>query len=197
MGFDYEKSANLAGAEESAGSHPGGTNTKEAEFLRSSLEAEKQLRARGLEAAQRAARAEAAPAEEAKVPSKLRRRAIASGGAVVMVILLGMSIAVWRVPQEKARIAMVGGRPVARADEPITIVALSRDNRWVITGENKTVCLWDLRAHDPVANPVVLRGHDRPVSAVAISHDSRWVVTGSWDKTVRLWDLSALANGWR
>ena len=29
------------------------------------------------------------------------------------------------------------------------------------------------------------------VSAVAISPDNRWLVTGSYDKTARLWDLSA------
>jgi hypothetical protein len=49
--------------------------------------------------------------------------------------------------------------------------------------------LWDLRAKDPAANPVVLRGHDDWINAVAISADSRWVVTGSADKTARLWLL--------
>jgi WD40 repeat protein len=47
--------------------------------------------------------------------------------------------------------------------------------------------LWDLRAKDPAANPVVLRGHDDKVNAVAISADSRWIVTGSSDGTARLW----------
>src|SRR5208282_1128208 len=51
--------------------------------------------------------------------------------------------------------------------------------------------LWDLRAQDPAANPVVLWGHDGAVYAVAISADSRWLVTGSADKTARLWDLRA------
>ena len=38
---------------------------------------------------------------------------------------------------------------------------------------------------------MVLRGHEDAVNAVAISPDNRWVVTGSYDKTARLWDLSA------
>jgi WD40 repeat protein len=49
--------------------------------------------------------------------------------------------------------------------------------------------LWDLRAKDPAANPVVLRGHDEAVLAVAISPDNRRVVTGSQDKTARPWLL--------
>ena len=89
-------------------------------------------------------------------------------------------------------LSFIGGRPVARADGPITTVAISPDNRWLVTGSaDKTARLWDLSAKDPAANPVVLRGHEGPVSAVAISPDNRWLVTGSADKTARLWDLSA------
>ena len=36
-----------------------------------------------------------------------------------------------------------------------------------------------------------LVGHTGPVVAVAVSGDGRWLVTGSWDKTARLWDLTA------
>ena len=71
-------------------------------------------------------------------------------------------------------------------------MAISPDNRWVVTGsEDNTARLWDLSAEDPAANPIVLRGHGGAVRAVAISPDSRWLVTGSWDNTARLWDLSA------
>ena len=72
----------------------------------------------------------------------------------------------------------------------ITAVAISPDNRWLVTGSgDKTARLWDLTAKDPAAAPIVLRGHEGSINAVAISPDNRWLVTGSWDKTARLWDL--------
>ena len=89
-------------------------------------------------------------------------------------------------------LGFIGGRLIARADGPITTVAISPDNRWVVTGSSdNTARLWDLSAKDPAANSIVLRGHEEPVRAVAISPDNRWVVTGSLDKTARLWALSA------
>jgi WD40 repeat protein len=75
-------------------------------------------------------------------------------------------------------------------DSVVYAVAISPDNRWLVTGSaDKTARLWDLSAKDPAANPVVLRGHDGAVFVVAISPDSRWVVTGSEDRTARLWLL--------
>jgi eukaryotic-like serine/threonine-protein kinase len=74
-------------------------------------------------------------------------------------------------------------------------VAISPDNRWLVTGsDDKTARLWDLNAKDPAANPVVLRGHEGRVFAVAISPDSRWLVTGSDDGMARLWDLGKPAT---
>jgi len=71
-------------------------------------------------------------------------------------------------------------------------VGLSPDNHWLATGSaDKTVRLWDLRAKDPAASPVVLRGHQSAVYAVGISADNHWLVTGSYDHTARLWDLGA------
>src|SRR5262249_22003812 len=56
---------------------------------------------------------------------------------------------------------------------------------------DNTARLWDLKAADPAAQPVVLKGHQHGLYAVAFSPDNRWVVTGSWDNTARLWDLKA------
>jgi hypothetical protein len=82
----------------------------------------------------------------------------------------------------------------------VRAVAVSPDNRWVVTGsDDNTARLWDLKAADPAAQPVVLKGHQGSVRAVAFSPDNRWVVTGSNDGTARLWllqieDLLALAR---
>jgi WD40 repeat protein/serine/threonine protein kinase len=38
---------------------------------------------------------------------------------------------------------------------------------------------------------VPLVGHQRAITGLAISPDSRWLVTSSYDKTARLWDLTA------
>jgi WD40 repeat protein len=79
-------------------------------------------------------------------------------------------------------------------------VAISPDNRWVVTGSSdKSARLWDLSAKDPAANPIILRGHEGAVLAVAISPDNRWVVTRSDDNTACLWllqinDLISLAR---
>jgi tetratricopeptide (TPR) repeat protein len=106
--------ARLAVAEEWAGSHAGELSGDEAEFLRCSLEAQKQREMNELEAAQRLARAEAERAEEAEkrareqkeAASKLRRRAFAAaGGAVAALILLAISVVMWRVARHQARIA--------------------------------------------------------------------------------------------
>ena len=79
---------------------------------------------------------------------------------------------------------------VLRGHEPeveVKAVAISPDNRWLVTGGGLTTArLWDLSAKDPAANPVDLPGHGLPVREAAISPDNRWLVTGSYDGTARL-----------
>jgi WD40 repeat protein len=84
-----------------------------------------------------------------------------------------------------------GGYTLSGHKGGINAVAISADNRWLVTGsQDNTARLWDLTAVDPAASATVLSGHESTVGAVAISPDNRWLVTGSGDKTARLWDLN-------
>jgi hypothetical protein len=80
-------------------------------------------------------------------------------------------------------------------ERKVAAVAISSDNRWVVTGsEDKTARLWDLRVKAPAANPMVLRGHEGLVCAVAISPDDRWRVRWTWLWPLQVEDLIDLAR---
>lgn len=74
------------------------------------------------------------------------------------------------------------------ATGPVTALALSRDERLLITAVgNNTVRVWDLWAGREVAR---LSGHKGRINAVSISRDGRKAVTVADDRSVRAWDLS-------
>ncbi|KAE9416520.1 hypothetical protein Angca_002585, partial [Angiostrongylus cantonensis] len=69
-----------------------------------------------------------------------------------------------------------------------TVISSSRD---------RTIILWDVDNFaidiDAIGRPVkALTGHNHFVSDVAISSDGQFALSGSWDKTLRLWDLTTL-----
>ena len=89
-------------------------------------------------------------------------------------------------------LSMVGGRPLGGYDVSFSVVAISPDNHWLVTGsQDGTARVWDMTAADPASTSVVLRGHDDAINVVAISPDNHWLVTGSHDGTARVWDMTA------
>merc|ERR1712135_152657 len=60
-------------------------------------------------------------------------------------------------------------------------------------GRDKTLIVWKLtREENNYGVPQKrLYGHSHFVSDVVLSSDGHFALSGSWDKTLRLWDLSA------
>ncbi|RCN42705.1 WD domain, G-beta repeat protein [Ancylostoma caninum] len=71
-------------------------------------------------------------------------------------------------------------------NDKTTVISSSRD---------RTIILWDVdniaTEGESIGRPVkALTGHNHFVSDVAISSDGQFALSGSWDKTLRLWDLT-------
>lgn len=76
--------------------------------------------------------------------------------------------------------------------DQVNALAYSRDGRWLATGSaDQTVRVWDMRAADPAANPLVLGGRIGQINSIAFSADGRWLAAAGKDSTARLWDMRA------
>ena len=100
-----------------------------------------------------------------------------------------------RVPaaEQALRDALVGrtgflGHRLSGHGDAISALAMSPDNRWLVTGSvDKSIRLWDLAAPDPTVTAKALRGAGA-VRAMAFSRDGNYLVTGADDRAV-LWDI--------
>ena len=57
-------------------------------------------------------------------------------------------------------------------ERSVESIAASSDGRWLVAGSKNETRLWKLRANDPLAKCIVLRG-----SPGTISSDGRWLMT--------------------
>ncbi|MEM7347267.1 MAG: hypothetical protein AAF485_23760, partial [Chloroflexota bacterium] len=74
----------------------------------------------------------------------------------------------------------------------ITNLALSADDRWLITGGgNGTIHVWDFSTAPDLQAPVrILDGQTDEITALEMSADSRWLAVGGEDGTIVLADLT-------
>jgi WD40 repeat protein/serine/threonine protein kinase len=72
----------------------------------------------------------------------------------------------------------------------VTSVAISGDSQRLVAGsqDGRAVKVWNLATGEEL---LTLLGHTAFVNGVAISHDGKRIVSGSFDRTVRVWDISA------
>lgn len=76
------------------------------------------------------------------------------------------------------------------ADNVVHAASVSRDGRWLITGEDKgTVHMWDLGSDTPAQAEKEIQGHKFTVVSAAMSPDGRWIATGDEDHVLVMTQL--------
>ena len=75
----------------------------------------------------------------------------------------------------------------------VTAIATSGENPDLLltASRDKTLIVWQLTRDEQYGFPKkILHGHNHFVSDVTVSSDGQFALSASWDKTLRLWDLS-------
>ncbi|EER11495.1 receptor for activated protein kinase C, putative, partial [Perkinsus marinus ATCC 50983] len=75
-----------------------------------------------------------------------------------------------------------------------SIATTYEDPKMVVSGSrDKKIMIWELTNDSESAGYPrrSLTGHNQAVSDVTLSSDAQYCLSGSWDKTLRLWDVSS------
>ena len=107
-----------------------------------------------------------------------------------------LSVAAWDIHQSgQAYDAMVaaatlpGIAVLSAGTGPVNTVTFSRDGRILASGgEDGTIRLWDVAAHQEIGGPI--NADAGSVDALALSHDGKILAAGYDDGTIRLWDMT-------
>jgi WD40 repeat protein len=110
----------------------------------------------------------------------------ASGGANTLAIVQpGAGLWVW----EEGNDDLI---PLLEQPHQVETLAWSPDNRWLATGDNKDVKLWE---RGNWAHTITLSGHDEEILELAWSHiDNNLLASGSADNTARIWQIDPSAT---
>ena len=72
-------------------------------------------------------------------------------------------------------------------------MSFSPDGKRIVSGgglrDTGEIKVWDAQTGQET---LTLTGHSHRVSSVSFSPDGKRIVSGSWDKTVKVWDISSL-----
>src|SRR5262249_12445440 len=68
----------------------------------------------------------------------------------------------------------------------VRCVALSKDGKWLVTGNHSTPCLWEVSTGKKVRS---FHGHHQEVNSLALSDDGKRLVAGALDQSVLLWEV--------
>jgi len=79
------------------------------------------------------------------------------------------------------------GEALWEIDCPAECGAINRDGTVLALGWKENIYLWDLYSGRLLRQ---FQGHTKYVSSVAISANGKIIASGSWDRTVRLWDVT-------